>query len=144
LASGDVIASWAVASLASYASLRKGRRGIGVLRPRDPPDSAGVTLEATRQDRPRQIRVVELSYAGCGLPGSQTAKVGDRSFIQESIDVDDIAARGVSASDEVVQRSASLYRTRCDGLALLPEIEVVSARVAPHGVGEGSARIAKV
>jgi len=141
LAGGDVIASRAVASLASYASLRKGRRGIGVLRARDPPNPAGVTLEASLQDGPRQIRVVELSYAGCGLPRTQTAKVGDGCFIQESVDVDDIAARGGPASNEVVQRTASLNGL---GRALLPEPEVVTARVTPHGVGERAARIAKL
>src|ERR1700724_2347210 len=90
-ARSNVIASRAVASLAGYATFPKRRRGVGVLSAWNPLNPTGVTLQASRQDRPCQVRVIVRRVAGRGLPRSRAAIVRDGCFIQESLDAQQIA-----------------------------------------------------
>ena len=64
----DVVASWPVASLAGYAAFAEWRGSIGVLCGRNALSAARMAFEASREDGPRQIWIVDTGISRRGLP----------------------------------------------------------------------------
>src|SRR6266478_2142042 len=102
-AGGNVVAAWAMTALAGNPAFREGRCGVGVLGANDRLTPARMALQASRQNRPRQIGIVEGSESRRGFPRSRTAVVGDGSLVEEPGVAHQVAAGSDPASNEILQ-----------------------------------------
>src|SRR6266487_5526839 len=98
-----------MASLATDASLPKGRVAEAVLRARDRLKATGMTLQASGTHRPGEMDEPMLLVAGRDVPPGGQRIVGDGSLKEESIKRRQVASGHSAGSHEPSQQSLATH-----------------------------------